>query len=129
MRVCSFNDHNCCKCEKCLRTIAAIVAEATDPRLFGFEINGDLTSHWQSVLDESVALMGFKNEKLTHWPFIHKKMKENFYKMTNEQKKFSNWFMTFDFDKAKRKGLIKYYRKNFFKIIKRKLLLNQLHNK
>lgn len=124
MRVCSFNDHNCCKCEKCLRTISAIVAEGSDPRLFGFDIEGDLTAHWQKVLDENAALMGFRNEQVTHWPFIHKRMKENFSLMTPEQQQFTNWFMTFDFDKAKRQGLRKYYRENFFKILKRKFLKN-----
>lgn len=30
---------NCCRCEKCFRTIMGIVATATDPKDFGFDIN------------------------------------------------------------------------------------------
>ena len=41
--------------------------------------------------------------------------------MNQEQKEFVDWFLSFDFEKAKREGLRKYYKKNFFKIIKRKL--------
>ena len=43
IRVCSFNDKNCGTCEKCFRTVAALVAEGADPNMFGFDIQGDLT--------------------------------------------------------------------------------------
>lgn len=39
LRVCwqQRTGHNCCSCEKCLRTIFAILAEGGDPRSFGFD--------------------------------------------------------------------------------------------
>ena len=119
MRVCSFNDHNCCECEKCFRTILGIVAEGGDIKNFGFNINGSLKDHWIKVLSEKAGLMSFKSEKFIHWPHIKKRMLENYDII--EDKEFVDWFMNFNFDRAKRKGLIKYYRKNFFSIIKRKL--------
>ena len=39
LRVCQKSKiaHNCCKCEKCLRTICGIFAEGYDPNDFGFK--------------------------------------------------------------------------------------------
>lgn len=120
IRVCSFNDHNCCECEKCFRTILGIVAEGADIKDFGFYYPEEsLTKHWINVLNRKAGLMGFHNEAITHWPHIIKRMKENY--QIIEDKEFVDWFLTFDFAKSKRKGMLKYYRKNFFSILKRKL--------
>jgi len=121
MRVCSFNDHNCCECEKCFRTILGIVAEGGNIKDFGFNIEGSLKDHWIDVLYRRAGLMSFKSEKFIHWPHIKKRMKENYDII--QDKEFVDWFLTFDFDKAKRDGLLRYYRKNFFSIIRRKLKL------
>ena len=45
----------------------------------------------------------------------------NDFNLDIQDKEFVDWFMNFDFDKAKRQGLMRYYRKNFFSILKRKL--------
>ncbi len=119
MRVCSFNDHNCCECEKCFRTILGIVAEGGDIKDFGFNIEGSLKDYWEDVLYRRAGLMSFKSEKFIHWPHIKKRMLEN-YEIIKD-KEFVDWFLSFDFDKAKREGLIRYYRKNFFSILRRKL--------
>ena len=119
MRVCSFNDHNCCECEKCFRTILGIVAEGGDIKDFGFNIEGSLKDYWEDVLYRRAGLMSFKSEKFIHWPHIKKRMLEN-YEIIKD-KEFVDWFLYFDFDKAKREGLIRYYRKNFFSILRRKL--------
>jgi hypothetical protein len=121
MRVCSFNDHNCCECEKCFRTILGIVAEGRNIKDFGFNIDGSLKQHWINVLDKKAGLMGFASEKVLHWPYIKQRMKENYDII--EDKDFVDWFFNFDFDKAKRDGVMKYYRQNFFSIVKRKLHL------
>ena len=124
IRVCSFNDHNCCECEKCFRTILGIIAEGADVTNFGFIYSEKtLTQHWQSVISRKAGLMGFKNESISHWPHIIKRMKEN-YDLIND-KEFVDWFLSFDFAKAKRKGLWHYYRHNFFSILKRKLHLSK----
>ena len=123
MRVCSFNDHNCCECEKCFRTVLGLVAEAVDIRDYGFYIDKPLKEHWEDVMFRRAGLMSFKSERVLHWPYIIPRMKANYDKMTQEQKEFVDWFLAFDFDKAKRKGVWKHYRQNFFSILKQKLHL------
>lgn len=125
MRVCSFNDHNCCECEKCFRTVLGLVAEAVDIRNFGFYTDKSLKEHWAEVMYRRSGLMSFKSERVLHWPYIISRMKENYAKMNQEQKDFVDWFLSFDFKKAKREGLLRYYRQNFFSILKRKLHLSK----
>ena len=108
---CSFNDHNCCECEKCFRTVVALIAENADPRDFGFDISGTMYQHWKSVVDKSIALWGVSKESYYYYDYTRKRME------------FVDWFLNFDFDKAKREGLQRYYRQNFFSILKRKLKL------
>lgn len=123
MRVCSFNDHNCCECEKCFRTVLGLVAEAVNIRDFGFYIDKPLKEHWEDVMFRRAGLMSFKSERVLHWPYIIPRMKTNYEKMNQEQKEFVDWFLSFNFNKAKREGLRKYYCHNFFSILKRKLHL------
>lgn len=121
IRVCSFNDHNCCECEKCFRTVLGLVAEAVDIKDFGFYIDKPLKEYWQDVMYRRAGLMSFRSEKVLHWPYIKVRMEENYSNLSDEYKEFVDWFLTFDFDKAKKEGLKRYYRKNFFSILKRKL--------
>lgn len=123
LHVCSFNDHNCCECEKCFRTVINLAAENEDPREYGFPIQESLKEHWLKVMDKRLGLWGIDLEKRVYWPYTRERMRENYEKLGDEQKEFVDWFLSFDFDKAKRDGLRKYYRKNFFKILKRKLHL------
>ena len=122
-QACSFNDHNCCVCEKCFRTIVELVAENANPRDFGFNtIQGRLKDHWEKVVSRDVALWGVAKESY-YYKLSALRMRENYEKLGDEQKEFADWFLSFDFKKAKQDGLRKYYRKNFFKILKRKLHL------
>lgn len=122
MRVCSFHDSNCSECEKCLRTVLGIVAEGADPEDFGFNINTTLKKHWSEVMERRIALMGFGSEKVIHWPHIRKRMAENYEMMNQEKKEFVDWFLSFDFDGAKKRAVRRYYLNNFFSILKRKLI-------
>lgn len=121
MRVCSFNDHNCCECEKCFRTVLGLVAEAVDVRDFGFYMEKPLKEHWEDVMYRRAGLMSFKSEKVLHWPYIIDRMRGNYEKMSKEQQEFVDWFLNFDFNKAKKEGVMRHYRQNFFCILKRKL--------
>ncbi len=121
MRVCSFNDKNCCECEKCFRTILGIVAENVNPSEFGFHHNGTLKQHWQEVLNRKIALMGFSSEASLHWPHIIKRMRENYSEMDAEKQEFVDWFTSYDFNTHKKKAVRKYYLQNFFSILRRKL--------
>lgn len=121
IRVCSFNDYNCCKCEKCFRTILGLIAENANINNFGFYINDNLRHYWENIINSNIALMGFNSEKIIYWPHIKKRMYENYPYMNKEYQEFVNWFLNFDFDKEKKRGVIKYRIKNFFPILKRKL--------
>lgn len=119
IQACSFNDHNCCECEKCFRTIVELVAENADPRDFGFnDIQGSLKQHWERIISRDVALWGTQKEGY-YFNIAAKRMRENYENISN--KEFVDWFLNFDFDKAKREGLRRYYRQNLFSILKRKL--------
>ncbi len=123
IRVCSFNDKNCCKCEKCFRTILGLVAEGVDLEKFGFYLDKPILEFYTEFFKANIALFGVKNEAITHWPHIKKRMSEN-YDNLGDYKNFVDWFNSYDFSKEKRKAIWKYYRKNFFQILKRKLNLS-----
>ena len=120
IQACSFNDHNCCICEKCFRTVVELVAENADPRDFGFNIVGSIANHWQTIVHRDVALWGVQKEDYYYY-YARKRMQENYDEI--EDKEFVDWFLNYDFVKAKRQGLIRYYRKHFLSILKRKLKL------
>ena len=119
IRVCSFNDHNCCKCEKCFRTVLAIIAEGGNPELFDFHFDKPIAQFYKQYIKQNIALFGVHNESLSHWPHIKKRMIENYDNI--QEKELVEWFLNYDFHKEKRKGVIRYYYHNFFSILKRKI--------
>lgn len=123
MRVCSFNDHNCCMCEKCFRTVLGLVAEGANIKDFGFHLGKPLKEHWYDVMYNHSGLMSFKSERVLHWPYIIERMKANYDIMTSEQREFVDWFLSFDFAKMQKQSRLRYYKQNFFSILKRKLHL------
>lgn len=120
LRVCSFNDHNCCQCEKCFRTILGLVAEGADLKDFGFYLNKPILDFYQEYFKNNMALFGVRNESITHWPYIKKRMHEN-YPNLYMYKDFVDWFLSYDFVKEKSKAVKRYYMKYFFSILRRKI--------
>lgn len=120
IQACSFNDHNCCECEKCFRTIIELIAENANPEDFGFNIIGSIKRHWEEIINRNVGLWGVSKENYYYY-HARQRMTENYNNIDN--KEFVDWFLTFDFIKAKKEGLRRYYRQNFFTILKRKLHL------
>lgn len=116
-QACSFNDHNCCKCEKCFRTIIELIAEGVEPSDFGFIIEDSQKSHWTKIIQSDIALWGVKKESY-YYNIAKLRMKENYANI--KDKEFVDWFLNFDFEKAKKEGLKRYYRQNFCSILKRK---------
>ena len=117
LRVCSWNDHNCCACEKCLRRMLQINAEGGDPRNFGF-------SYERSVLDTTKAYLRKEIQFFTHknidkWSRIITRMSDNYDGLF--EKEVYDYLKDLDFEKEKKHGLWRYYRQNFFSIVKRKL--------
>lgn len=119
VRVCSFNDKNCCECEKCFRTILEIVAENGNIQNFGFEINRPLKEHWVNVFERKIYGFGVEGERKKHWPDSIKRIKENYEKI--EDKEFIDWFLSYDFIGERKKALRKYYKDNFWSIVCRKI--------
>lgn len=117
LRVCSWNDHNCCACEKCLRRMLQINAEGGDPRKFGFAYEQSILDTTKSFLRKEIQFFTPKN--IDKWRRIISRMGEN-YDILNEKQVF-DFLRDYDFGKEKKCGLWRYYRENFFSIIKRKL--------
>ena len=118
LKVCSFNEDNCCHCEKCFRTIAGIIAEGGDPKNFGFNIKGKIRDYFIDYFTHNMQFFGIKNESISHWPHIKKRIISN---MDNViYKDFAEWFLSYDFVTARKVALRKYYCRNFFSILKRK---------
>ncbi|EOU1946152.1 peptidase, partial [Clostridium perfringens] len=123
LRVCSFNDKNCCKCEKCFRTILGLIAEGIDKeglKLFGFYIEKDLKVHFEEIMKNSIQFWGVERELLVHWPNIKKRIFEN--EDNISEKEFIDWFLNYDFLRERKKAIFKYRVLNWRKILKRKVL-------
>lgn len=119
LKVCSFNDHNCCSCDKCFRSILGIVAEGGDISDFGFNLNEKLKNHFEQLMIKNGHTFNIYGESNLHWRAIRKRMKENYDNIL--YKDFVDWFLTFDFVKARKNALRHYYIHNFFSILRRKV--------
>lgn len=118
IRVCFRNEVNCCKCEKCLRTLLGLVAEGKNPRNFGFDIPNNLSEHVKEALNNEVKF--FTDTFINiYWKAIQKRMRENYQNI--EFKDLLEWFLDYDFVSNRKKSLLKYRVTNFFPIIKRKI--------
>lgn len=77
LRVCwiSRGGNNCCKCEKCYRTIMGILAEGEDPNKYGFNVDKALLKQIKiEVLDNMVI----SKQIIVCWKDIQQRMSENF---------------------------------------------------
>ena len=120
IRVCSFNAVNCCQCDKCLRTVLEIVAENGNVADFGFPIQGSLREYYSEVMARKIIQFDVEGEsRKVWWPDSIERMKQNYDFL--DQKDFVDWFLGFDFKKARKKAVYRYYRKDFFQILKRKI--------
>lgn len=124
IRVCSFNDKNCCSCDKCMRSVLGITAEGGDVRKFGFDIEEPLKDFYEKEMETNMVLHRVEGEGSLHWPAIRQRMKDNYDLLNDEQKEFVDWFMTYDFMGKRKKAIWEYRIKNFFKII-----ANRIKNK
>ncbi|MBE7101570.1 peptidase [Bacillus cereus] len=118
IRVCFKNEENCCKCEKCLRTIMGIIAEGQDPCGYGFNIPNNLFQYLKTSLDNEVKF--FTDTFIViYWDIIQIRMKENYNNIL--YKDLLDWFLDYDFKAQRRKALLKYRVIKFFPILKRKI--------
>lgn len=118
IRVCFKNEENCCKCEKCLRTIMGLIAEGKDPRDFGFNLPSNLSQFLRKSLDEEVKFFT-KTFIIIYWDLIKKRMNEN--RENVLFKDILEWFCGYEFRKQRKKSLLNYRVRNFYPIVKRKI--------
>lgn len=121
LRVCSFQEKNCCTCEKCFRTMLAITAEGGEAAEFGFDLSGTLLNNIKKFLQTKI--LELNPEHIVFWKDILSRMKENYGNLSDSGKKVYHYLSNYPFEKEYKTYLWKYYRKNFFKIISRKLKL------
>lgn len=117
LRVCSWNDANCCKCEKCLRRMLQLNAEGGDPSKFGFSMTQSLAETTKDFLYTDIQFFTQKN--ISKWKTIIRRTEKNYDNLFDRQ--VADYLRTYDFENEKKRGLIRYYRKNFFSILKRKV--------
>lgn len=104
LRVCCTeraDETNCCKCEKCYRTIGEIIACKRNPRNFGF----DITEKEIKEMKEYFKKEELQGTSIRHWKEIQNKMLED--KKYFKKLKHSKWIMKFNFDKVKQKDFKK----------------------
>lgn len=118
IRVCFKNEENCCKCEKCLRTILGIVAEGKSPSDFGFNVPNNLSEHVKTYLNQEVKFFT-DTFIIIYWSLIQKRMKENYTKI--KYRDLLDWFLDYEFITERKKSLLKYRVTKFFPILKRKI--------
>lgn len=64
---------NCCKCEKCFRTMAGLIAEGANPQKFGFD---DIIQI--KKMKDTILGVEWKEDAIwKHWPHIQRALKEN----------------------------------------------------
>jgi hypothetical protein len=118
IRVCFQNKENCCKCEKCLRTLLAIVAEGENPRDYGFDLPAGLSKHAKTYISNEVKF--FTDTFITiYWNMIQDRMRENAGNIAD--KDLLAWFLDYDFVAERKRQLLKYRVTKFFPILKRKI--------
>jgi len=118
IRVCFKNEENCCRCEKCLRTLMGIMAEGHNPRRYGFLLPDHLSEHIKDRLNNEVKF--FTDTFIAiYWKIIQKRMREN--QENIKEKDLLKWFLDYDFAAERRKSLLKYRVTRFFPIVKRKI--------
>jgi hypothetical protein len=120
IRVCFKNESNCCRCEKCLRTIFGIIAEGMDPAEFGFSLVGSSTYDLKTSLNNEVKFFTDIFIKI-YWNLIQERMKVNSSNVLYPE--LLKWFLKYNFLKERRKALLIYRITNFLPILKRKILI------
>ena len=77
LRVCSFNTENCCKCEKCFRTMLALIAEGVDDLSdYGFFFEGSILDNLKSFIENKANELD--SDHIVFWNDIIEKMGCNY---------------------------------------------------
>lgn len=87
---------NCCRCEKCYRTMAGLWAEGEDPKNYGFGDAENALKNMQVFIGSHKAQ--YKNSFQHHWPYIVSRAVQNKELLSKQSyyKQFK-WFLKADF--------------------------------
>ena len=94
-----------------------IIAEGGNVNDFGFHIEGSFCEALKSFLRNNVKELD--GDHIVFWQDIIARMSENYDELPD--KDTVDFLMTYDFQREKKLCLWRYYRENFFSIVKRKL--------
>ncbi|MBW5448374.1 hypothetical protein GE107_20225 [Cohnella sp. CFH 77786] len=102
VRVCWSNKEygNCGRCEKCSRTIAALLAEGIDPRRAGFPVTPETVEHIRQQLPKWLSSSELRVE---YWNEVRARGMENDARIREEDRAFFAWLRS--------RNLSSYYRK------------------
>lgn len=118
LRVCSFNTKNCCECEKCFRSMLALIAEgADDLSEYGFYFEGDFLDLLKAFITKNA--MELDSNHIVFWNDIIKDMKDNYENLAH--KDVCDYLLNIDLEKARRNAILNHYKKDWKEIIKRKI--------
>ena len=125
LRVCldDYRTYNCCRCEKCYRTILNFASKGYDPELAGFYLSNE---DYKTMKDEIINKIIIPASCITLWEGIQKEFyKNNYFK---NDIRFS-WIYDIDFktinDKRSKK-FVKIYRKYIRRFKKLVVLINNM---
>ncbi|BBI31806.1 hypothetical protein [Cohnella abietis] len=95
VRVCWSNKEsgNCGRCEKCLRTIAAFLAEGIDPAKVGFTIS---QTTFDLIRQKLPGWLPFNSLKMEYWDEIRVRSMKNNQLIPPELRSFFDWFQCLD---------------------------------
>lgn len=99
LRACytSLDGENCCKCQKCYRTILGLLAEKQDPRDFGFNLDKNLLK--KKSWDMKIKVVADNNKYGRFLP-IQNRFRENY--DNQELPSELEWFLSYDFSKREK---------------------------
>ena len=102
LRVCweTQSGGNCCRCEKCYRTMVGLIAEDADPVDYGFEDSSDAIRDLQSFL---VQYYKYDNVLQRHWLHVQKSIVRNQKKLkTRPEWKYIRWLAKADLSRPEK---------------------------
>lgn len=118
LRVCSFNTQNCCKCEKCFRTMLALIAEGVDELSdYGFYFDGTIEENLKFFIDYKANELDL--DHIVFWNDIVDEMGHNYSEL--KHKKVYDYLSNINLQKARKKAVWNHYRRDYKEIIYRKL--------
>lgn len=120
LRVCVFNDHNCGRCEKCLRTMVAIAAEGGDWHDFGFPDSESLYSRVDNLLN--LNILSLSGHALPLWKNIVVRLQENMDLLDKDARDTLSLLREYPIEDSIKKERMKYYLSHFFELAAIKIM-------